>query len=149
MSGSSVSNDPSGDSILIVDSWGVLEWVYRNEPAMSKFRSRLDAASRGDLRLIASRIALGEITYNIRGKQLRGEIPNTPFHGSALPRTVELVDDALVDEAADLKSQYPISYADAFVAALAIRYKAPVLTGDPDFRRLAAKGVVDVDWIGA
>jgi uncharacterized protein len=149
MSGSPVPSDPSGNSVLVVDSWGVLEWVYRNDPAMSKFRSRLDAASRGEVRLIASRITLGEVIYNIRGRQRRGEIPDRRFTGSALPWIVESVDDALVDEAADLKSLYPISYADAFVAALAIRHDAPVLTGDPDFQKLHAAGVVQLDWIGA
>jgi ribonuclease VapC len=133
----------------VVDSWGVLEWVYRKDPAMSRFRTRLDAASRGELRLVASRITLGEVFYNIRGRQRRGEIPNRRFTGAALPWTVESVDDALVDEAAELKSQYPISYADAFVTALAMRYQAPVLTGDPDFQKLATAGVIKVDWIGA
>jgi predicted nucleic acid-binding protein len=131
-----------------VDSWGVLEWVYRTEPAMSAFRQRLDAAVRGEITLIASRITLGEITYNIVGRQLRGEIDQTPFDGSVLPWTIEPVDDKIVDEAAQLKARYPISYADAFVAALAIRYGSPVLTGDMDFLKLSTAGLLTVDWIG-
>jgi ribonuclease VapC len=68
---------------------------------------------------------------------------------ASLPWQVVSVDDVLVDEAARLKSSYPISFADCFAAALAQRYNAPVITGDPDFKKLAERGVVRVEWIGA
>jgi predicted nucleic acid-binding protein len=35
-------------------------------------------------------------------------------------------------EAAEIKAQYPIAYADAFIVATALREEARIITGDPD-----------------
>lgn len=55
------------------------------------------------------------------------------------------VDRPLVYEAAKLKGEYKIAYADCFAAALANRLKAKVLTGDKEFRKLEDK--IRVEWI--
>ena len=70
---------------------------------------------------------------------------------TALMQRVRVVsaDDLLIDEAAKLKTPFRISYADCFVAALAMRTGAPIVTGDPDFLKLEAAGLVDVVWLGA
>lgn len=47
--------------------------------------------------------------------------------------------------AARLKAIFPLAYADTFAAALAQRGGVPVVTGDPEFKRLA--GVVSVIWL--
>jgi predicted nucleic acid-binding protein len=54
-----------------------------------------------------------------------------------------------VYSAARLKATYPISYADAFGASLAIRHGCPLMTGDHDFRDLAEAGVLQLEWLGA
>ncbi len=139
----------SGSPIFVVDSWPVLEWLYRNEPARTLFRQRLEEASRGEIRLLISRINYGEIVYNFAGKQRRGELPaDMDINIDDLPWEVVSVDDALMDEAAELKSLYAVSYADCFAAALARRYQAPLITGDPDFLKLQSVGVLSVDWVG-
>jgi ribonuclease VapC len=127
----------------------VLEFLYGHEPARSRFIAKLEAAERRELRLLISRIHFGEIYYNFAINQRLGKIPGIQFAIADLPWQVVSVDDSLVDEAAELKSLHPISYADAFVVALARRRGAPVITGDPDFKRLEAAGVVQLDWLGA
>jgi ribonuclease VapC len=62
-----------------------------------------------------------------------------------LPITIVLPDDQLIWKASELKAQYPISYADCFAAATALTQEAAVLTGDPEFKKLA--GVVSVEWL--
>jgi predicted nucleic acid-binding protein len=148
MSESSGSQDLSGPT-LVVDSWPVLEWLRKREPAHSLFAEILEAASARELHLEMSRINYGEVFYNIvhrwgleHAESYRGKV-------MALPITLISVDDALIDEAVALKSIYPIAYADAFAAALAIRTDAPVVTGYPDFRKLAGLGVVKLRWLGA
>lgn len=54
------------------------------------------------------------------------------------------VDRKLVQEAAMLKARYPVAYADAFAAATARALNLPVVTGDPEFRRLETE--VEVLW---
>lgn len=49
-------------------------------------------------------------------------------------------------DAAHIKAHHPISYADAFAVALAVRESAIVLTGDPEFE--AVKTLVEVEWLG-
>ncbi len=39
-------------------------------------------------------------------------------------------------KAADLKAKYKLYYVDSFAAALAIEYKATLVTSDSDFRKL-------------
>ena len=53
---------------------------------------------------------------------------------------------ASIWSAATLKSLFPISYADAFAAALAQKYRCPLVTGDAEFRRVDQ---LEIDWIGA
>jgi ribonuclease VapC len=48
-------------------------------------------------------------------------------------------------EAAKVKAQFPISYADAFVVATAQRFQAVVVTGDPGFRTVAHR--IDIVWL--
>jgi len=61
---------------------------------------------------------------------------------------VQLVDadKTLTYEAAKLKALYRIAYADCFAAALALKLKAPVVTGDPEFKKLDDR--IDVIWAG-
>jgi len=50
-----------------------------------------------------------------------------------------------VIEAAKIKAQFPVSYADCFVVATAIREKASIITGDPDFKHV--EKIVAIDWL--
>ncbi len=62
-----------------------------------------------------------------------------------LPISVLPVDSPLVMEAARLKAKYPLSYADCFAVATAMRAKAAVMTGDPEFK--AASDLITVEWL--
>ncbi len=48
-------------------------------------------------------------------------------------------------QAAKLKAQFPLSYADAFAVATAQRSRAVVVTGDPEFR--AVSHLIDILWL--
>lgn len=60
-------------------------------------------------------------------------------------RIIAPLDETLVMHAAYLKAQYPISYADAFAAALADEEKAILVTGDRDFKRIEKK--IKIEWL--
>jgi len=64
------------------------------------------------------------------------------------PIKVPSIDDALVDEAVELKSKYSFAYADAFAAALAIRLGVPLVTGDIEFRAFELDGLLTLQWVG-
>ena len=53
--------------------------------------------------------------------------------------------EALVYKAAEIKAEYPISYADCFALATAVEQSATLVTGDPDFKKVAH--LLDIEWI--
>jgi predicted nucleic acid-binding protein len=95
-----------------------------------------------------SRLNQGEVYYSAAkevsesaGELLMGQL-------QTLPIEIVSVTDSHVDVAARLKAVYKISYADGFAAALGIERNAAVVTGDPDFRRLAAANILSIEWLG-
>ncbi len=48
-------------------------------------------------------------------------------------------------EAAEIKAQHPIAYADAFIVATALREGALIVTGDPDFKKV--EHLVSIEWM--
>ncbi len=62
-----------------------------------------------------------------------------------LPIEVLPVDDDLVKEAAEIKAQYPVAYADAFCIATAIRENGTVVTNDPEFKSVIK--LVEIMWL--
>ena len=55
------------------------------------------------------------------------------------------VPDSLVYQAAEIKAQYPMSYADAFAVACAQQHSAVLVTGDPEFK--AVSHLIKIEWI--
>ena len=55
------------------------------------------------------------------------------------------VPESLVYKAAELKAEYPISYADCFALSCALEHSATLVTGDPEFKRV--EHLVHIAWI--
>jgi uncharacterized protein len=133
---------------LVLDAWAVLVWLKRQEPAAEKTRALLKAAERGECRLSMNIVNLGEVFY------LCVKARNMPYGRRALETlhpwiTTISAHDELVMLAATLKGRHPISYADGFAAATAILQDAPLVTGDPELRAMAAKEpALQLEWIG-
>jgi len=51
----------------------------------------------------------------------------------------------LVFQAAEIKAEHPISYADCFALACAINHSAVLVTGDPEFAGVAH--LATIEWI--
>ena len=51
----------------------------------------------------------------------------------------------MIMEAAKIKGQYPVSYADAFAITTAIQNKATVVTADPEYK--AVSKLVKILWL--
>ena len=90
-------------------------------------------------------INLGEIIYltkrrfgDIKKMEVLGRVGQLGFN--ILPAS-----DPLVFRAAELKADYPISYADCFALACAQEHSATLVTGDHDFEKVAS--LVKIQWI--
>ena len=129
----------------VLDSWPVLEWINGRQPATDAVDHLLDESEAGTTRLFMSAINVGEVYYFLRKRYGKNLAESWRESSRTLPITIEVPTADEIWDAALLKGQYPIAYADAFAAALAQNYRCPLLTGDPDFRSVPG---LDLDWIG-
>lgn len=129
----------------VLDSWPILEWIKEKQPATDIVENLLVEAESGATRLLMSAINVGEVYYYVRKYQGDELAESWRESSGTLPVTIEVPTMEEIWDAALLKGNYPIAYADAFVAALAQKHRCPVLTGDPDFRMILD---LHLDWIG-
>ncbi|MCB9076981.1 MAG: type II toxin-antitoxin system VapC family toxin [Anaerolineaceae bacterium] len=121
---------------LVLDAWAVLAFLQKEEPAASRVKQLLTDAEENNLQLFISIINLGEVIYRI-GK-VKGEVQAQETLDTIylLPLQIVSADDENVFAAVRFKMQHPISYADAFAAALSERLEATLVTGDPELLNL-------------
>ena len=87
----------------------------------------------------------GEMYYSTMREQGREEAEKVLLQFAKYPIELVDADQVLTHEAAKLKGAYRIAYADCFAAALSLKLKATLVTGDPEFRQLEEK--VSIQWI--
>ncbi|MBI3989731.1 MAG: type II toxin-antitoxin system VapC family toxin [candidate division NC10 bacterium] len=128
----------------MLDSFAVLAWV-QNEPGADRIEALLTQAQRRKTFLLLSVINLGEVYYRLarqHGHPLAQEII---WQLETLPIQLYPCDQDLALEAAKIKADYPMAYADAFAVATALRENAAVVTGDPEFRQV--EHLVTIEWL--
>lgn len=128
----------------VLDSWALLAWLDGEAPADAEVHSLLDDAAAGRVELWMSLVNLGEVFYATARKSGIAKAREDRQGLLQAPIRFVGVDDELVWEAAELKATHVVAYADAFAAALTIRLKGTLITGDPEFDLLAEQGVLEV-----
>ncbi|HYL16022.1 MAG TPA: type II toxin-antitoxin system VapC family toxin [Terriglobales bacterium] len=108
----------------------------QNKPGAHKVNDLLKEAIRGRIELLMSAVNYGEVYGAIlreygsdRALQAINAVLPLPIH------LAEVTPERAVG-AAGIKSKYKLYYVDSFAAALAIEYKATLVTSDSDFRKL-------------
>ena len=132
--------------IRVLDSWAILEWMSGQQPACEPVAKLLAQAEQGRIRLLMSAINVGEVYYFLRKNHSEALAESWREASRTLPVTIGVPTADEIWHAALLKSRFPIAYADAFAAALAQKYRCPLVTGDPEFR---AVHPLELEWIGA
>jgi ribonuclease VapC len=92
-----------------------------------------------------SAINVGEVYYVLRKNHSESLADDWHKTAPTMPVTIDTPTADDIWSAALLKSQYPVSYADAFAAALAQKYDCLLTTGDPEFWSIKS---LEIDWIG-
>lgn len=111
---------------VILDSWAVLRYLEDAGAVAAAVEDLLEAETP-----LISWINLGEVHYVLR--RLHGE--DEAIQTVRDLRDVidaRLPDEKLVLDAARIKADSPMSFADAFAAALAVIHNATLWTGDPE-----------------
>jgi predicted nucleic acid-binding protein len=129
---------------FIFDSFALLK-LFQKEKGFEKIVRLLENIRKDETVKYLNVINLGEIIYSIKrefGDQKKIEV----LAGiERLDFTLLPVPNALIFEAAELKAQYSIAYADCFTLASALENKAIIVTGDPEFRKVAH--LAEILWV--
>ncbi|MFN2284072.1 MAG: type II toxin-antitoxin system VapC family toxin [Anaerolineae bacterium] len=130
--------------IYVLDSFAILALI-NGEQGSDVVADLLNRAQTDEAKTLMSWVNVGEVAYIVERRsgvgqvyQVLGNLETTKIDFVDADRTLTLA-------AAHLKAQYPLSYADAFAAALAVREKAILLTGDPEFRALEKE--LTIQWL--
>ncbi len=120
--------------VLDTSAWFALA---ESEPGADEVEAQVAAAWLGRVSLHASFVSLAELQYIRTQKQgaesaagLISWVKQQPVHWLHS-------DEALCEAAAKLKAAHKVSFADAFVAATALRLGAVLVHKDPEFDALA------------
>lgn len=128
----------------VLDAFAILAYL-RGEPGAERVRQLLLSAQTGEIRLFLCLVNYGEvlsISERQGGRPAAEEAIRIIDH---LPLEIVPADRDLTFAAAHLKANHPLSYADAFAAALARQQDATLVTGDPEFQRV--EGLIRVEWL--
>jgi predicted nucleic acid-binding protein len=128
----------------VLDSFALLAFL-RDEPGSDKVAAILERASAREQPVHMTEVNYAEVQYVVRRKD--GEAAWRTVHGELLAMPIEFhpADRALADIAADFKTRFTLSLADAFAAALAKTRNAELVTGDPEFK--AVEDEVKIGWL--
>jgi predicted nucleic acid-binding protein len=131
-------------SPVVLDSFALVS-LFHKETGWRKVRDILQTLlSQGEKALLCL-INWGEFYYVTRRRAGQERADDALILLQQLPVSVVSVDEDLVREAATLKSEYPISYADAFCIATALRSTGQIVTNDPEYH--AVEHLVKVLWL--
>ena len=126
----------------VFDSFAFLAYLKKE----AHFEKVKNFVSEKDTQIFINDINVGEVYY-ILGRErgmdsaeffLQMILPSLPIH-----RVENSSQDVI--EAAKIKAQFAISFADCFALMTAVKENAVLITGDPDFKKV--KDLVEIDWI--
>ncbi|MBI3325853.1 MAG: PIN domain-containing protein [Nitrospinae bacterium] len=120
----------------VLDTSAVIAYLA-NEAGAQEVTALLRRAERGQVELLLSFMSLMELEYNAMRRGGRELATDVLMKVRALPLTLSFTNDPpFLHEAALLKASYPLSVADALIAALARTARATLLHKDPEFEAL-------------
>ena len=129
---------------FVLDSFALLRFIQKelgNEPV----KDILDEVRSGTACAMLNVINMGEIIYTVQrrfGLQFKLDVV---MNISRLGIVILPATNDLVFRAAEIKTLFAMSYADAFAVASAIEHNASLVTGDQEFRQ--AEHLMNILWI--
>ncbi len=128
----------------VLDSFALLAYL-QTEPGGGRIKTLLAQAEKQLANVYLSIINYGETIYIAEREKGLTAAQRLIAAIDQLPIEVIDADRKLVFAAAHIKAQHSVSYADAFVVALAQTLNAVVLTGDPEFH--SVEQMITVEWL--
>jgi ribonuclease VapC len=127
-----------------MDSWSVIAYL-EDERSAEKIAEIIGGAHESGVPLLMTGINAGEVWYTIARESSEEDADQSIKDIADLGVTILDADWNLTLEAARFKAKGRIAYADCFAAALARQRGFPLVTGDPEFKRLERD--VSIVWV--
>lgn len=131
-------------ALRVLDSHSLIAYL-ENESGADKMIELFRVARDFGKALLLSVVNWGEVDYITLREAGRERAEAVAHLISTLPIQIVPVDLELTKQAAEFKAFKRMSYGDCFAAALAKLRKAELVTGDEEFKQVAAE--VRVFWI--
>jgi ribonuclease VapC len=131
-------------ALRVLDSHSLIAYL-ENERGADKMIELFQVARDSGKTLFLSVVNWGEVYYITLREAGRERVEAVAHLVSTLPIQVVPVDLELAKQASEFKAFKRMSYGDCFAAALAKLRKAELVTGDEEFKQVAAE--VRVFWI--
>jgi predicted nucleic acid-binding protein len=128
----------------VLDSYAIIAF-FEDEAGADLVADVLQELIRKKSQGFMSIINWGEIYYSTMKEQGVEKAEQAIWQLQKYPIQLVEADRSLTYEAAKLKGIYKIAYADCFATALAMKLKARLITGDPEFKKIDHR--LDVLWI--
>ena len=131
----------------VLDSYALIGYL-ENERFADRIERLLKQARKGTANLYLHALHLGEVYY-ITLREQGSHLADLAYARiKAFPLTfIDHIDEELLITAATLKANFPISYADAFAAALAKIKNCALLSGDPELKLLEKEKIIVIEWL--
>ncbi|OGD24163.1 MAG: hypothetical protein A2Y69_04820 [Candidatus Aminicenantes bacterium RBG_13_59_9] len=127
----------------VLGAYALLAYL-KKESGWSRVRGIL-ASKETDV--LMNSVNVGEVYYILareRGLRAGEHFLSVILPGLPIAVTENTLEEVI--EAARVKANASLSFADCFAAATAVREGVPLVTGDPEFRKLGK--TLKIDWIG-
>jgi ribonuclease VapC len=128
----------------VLDSYAVISYLQQQE-GYEKIVAVFEECATKDREAFMCIVNWGEVIYQAlrRGGEARAKLAEDSIR--ALPIQLIEINKELTLQAAYLKAFNKMSFADCYAAALAMKRKCELLTGDKEFKQVEDK--IKVRWI--
>ncbi len=132
------------DQVFVLDSYAVMAYLGA-EPGWERVKAILRQAEVENRPALLCMINLGEVLYMTERRRGLEKAHDVQALIQKLPIKIVDATRELILDAAHVKAHYALSYADAFVVAVAQRETGIILTGDPEFQTV--EDLVTIEWL--
>lgn len=129
---------------IVLDSYALLA-LLRDEAGGEAVARILERAGQRDQPVQMTEVNYAEVQYVVRRKDGEAAWASVARELGAVPIEFHPVDRRLAEVAADFKTRFRVSVADACAAALAKELRAELVTGDPEFKALEEE--LKIRWL--
>ncbi|PKL92970.1 MAG: VapC toxin family PIN domain ribonuclease [Candidatus Goldiibacteriota bacterium HGW-Goldbacteria-1] len=129
---------------FVLDSYAMISFLQR-EKGFETVKKAMEKSIQKGQKTLMTTVNWGEVYYIIKREEGARVADAMVEIMDTLPVELLPAGREITRQAAALKSEKKMSYADCFAAAAAIMHKAVLITGDKEFKEVEKE--IEIEWI--